>query len=251
MPEFVNTVSKTAVNFASRSRITWRNPCARSSKSISRSRACRATHAPARMGGDPHQVHETLLYPDDEQHIQPSQTDGLHHEEARRQQTTNLRPQEPAPRQAAPPRCQTKTAAPQDPPHRGSPDADAQATATPPRSSDNPTRDSPAPAPPPAQRPARPHHAGHHQSSDRPTTARSTLNASAATSKAGPGRPTTAAAAAASPAQPAGSDPPAGTDGVIPSGAAPPTDTEVPRSAPRPHPASAPTPARPEHAERS
>jgi hypothetical protein len=46
MPAAVNTASNAVVNLASRSRIRYRNRCTRSSRSISRFRACWVAHAP-------------------------------------------------------------------------------------------------------------------------------------------------------------------------------------------------------------
>src|SRR3954447_15969992 len=72
MPAAVNTVSKPAVNLVSRSRSRNRSESARWSRSISRFRACWATHA-GRVSGHTDDVDPAGRDLQEEQHVDPFQ----------------------------------------------------------------------------------------------------------------------------------------------------------------------------------
>jgi hypothetical protein len=70
-------VSKVAVNLLSRSRIKNRNWAPRSSRLMSRLRACWATQAPGGAGGDPDDVHASADVLDHDEDVEAAQKDSL------------------------------------------------------------------------------------------------------------------------------------------------------------------------------
>ena len=96
------TASKAAVNLLSRSRIKNRNRSARSSRSMSRLRACWVTQAPVGMGGDPGDVHAAAPVLDHDEDVEAAQEDRVDVGEVDREDRVGLRGQELSPGRPGP-----------------------------------------------------------------------------------------------------------------------------------------------------
>src|SRR5258708_20552123 len=96
IPAAASAASNAPVNLASRSRMRNLNPSARSSRFMSRLRACCVTHSPRRVGRDPGRVHAAGAILDDEYHVQAAERHGVDEEEIGRPNRLRLgRPKSP------------------------------------------------------------------------------------------------------------------------------------------------------------
>src|SRR6266542_2792828 len=94
IPSAAKTASNAAVNLLSRSRIRNRSWPTRSSRSMSRLRACWVTHSPCRMRRHPEQVDPAGCDLDREQDVHPPQQDRVHGAEVHSDHTGGLGLQE-------------------------------------------------------------------------------------------------------------------------------------------------------------
>jgi hypothetical protein len=125
IPSELNTSSKLAMNFASRSRIKNLTERPRSTRSPTKLRATWVTKTPVGWSVIPRDVHLASRQLDDKEHVELVEQHGVHREEVRGQHALSLVGQELCPGRSAP-WSWSKTVLTQDPSHRGGRNANTE-----------------------------------------------------------------------------------------------------------------------------